>query len=891
MKNLIVFLFLITSCLILLICSVSLYADIPSVKIYLGDGSFRNYNLSDIQNLSITKNQNKTLIMIYCKNMQTISQAISNIDSIKFENNQLTYTNMVLYLTDASHKRFLLKDIDSINFFISTELTPEISKITPSSANIGDEIVITGIKFGAEQGTSFVTFGSVKAINYIGWSDTEIKVKVPEAATSSKLSATINGVKSNEVDFTIANTDNPPHISGINPSSALVGDIITITGYNFENNKNTSFVTIYGTNAIDYISWKSTEIKVKVPVPSETSNGKLSVTVNNLKSNEVDFAVNLKITKIIPKSALVGDTITIEGLGFGSKQDSNFVTIHGSTATDYISWDTNEIKVKVPVPAGVSNGKVSVTLNNVKSNEVDFIIIPQIMTISPDSAYVGDDVAISGISFESVQGISFVNFNGINSTSCSSWSNNEINLKVPLDATSGKVYTSIKGVKSNEVDFIVKPKISNIFPSIVKVGDILTITGSGFGTSSSSNKVILNSLIVSNFINWSSKEIKIKVPDEAGAGKICVIINNQKSNEVEYWVKLSITNFVPNKGSVGDTITIYGSGFGSVQNNSKVSFQGTDVTEYIYWKENEIKVRIPKDAESGMLLVASSDIKSNGFDFSIIPYIESISPAYGKEGDTITIKGTGFAAKRGSGQVTFNGTNGSEYISWSSTEIKVKVIPGNNTVKVAVMISYQKSNFLNFTYFECNCRPSYTNVTIGTQVWMGENLDVCFYRNGDLIPQVTDQSKWNKLTTGAWCYLNNDTNNRAVYGKLYNWYAVNDPRGLAPEGWHVPDENEWTTLIDYLGGIDVAGGKIKETGTNLWMYPNEGATNSSGFTALPGGLRGDAFYFNGREALLWSATSDINEFAYGHILRYNDPKFTIYKNTKVTGYSVRCIKD
>ena len=894
MKNLIVFLFLITTCLSLLICSVSLYADIPSVKLYLGNGSFRNYNLSDIQNLSISKSQNKTMMMIYCKNMQTTSHAISNIDSIKFENNQTNYTNMVLYLVDASPKSYLLKDIDSINFFIPTELTPEITKITPTSAYIGDEIVITGKKFGSVQGTSFVTFGSVKAINNTGWSDTEIKVKVPTDATDCKVSVLINGVKSNEVDFTISKVDNSPHISAINPSSASVGDIITIIGYNFENNKNSSFVKINGTNVVDYISWKSNEIKVKVPDPAETSNGKLSVTVNNIKSNEVDFAINLKITKITPASAFVGDTITIAGLGFGNKQGSSFVTIHGSNATDYISWNTNEIKVKVPLPADLSNGKISVTLNSVKSNEVDFIIIPQIMTINPDTAYVGDNIAIGGISFESVQGISFVNFNGTNSTTYSNWSSNEINVQVPLDATSGKVYTSIKGVKSNELNFIVKPKISNIFPTNVQIGDILTITGTGFGTSGSSNVVMLNSLVVLNFIKWSSTEIKIKIPDEAGSGKISVIINDQKSNEVDFSVKLSITHFVPNNGSVGDTITIYGTGFGSVQNNSKVSFQGSDATEYVNWKENEIKVRIPKDAESGMLSVTSANIKSNEYNFTIIPYIESISPYFGKAGDIITIKGTGFAASRGSGQATFNATNGSDYISWSSTEIKVKVLPGEDSIRVEVIINYQKSNALSFIFFNCKCISSYTNVTIGSQVWMGENLDVCLYRNGDLIPQVKDPTQWKNLKTGAWCYYNNDSNNRAILGKLYNWYAVNDPRGLAPEGWHIPDENEWTTLIDYLGGADVAGGKMKETRTIHWYGPNEGATNSSGFTALPGGLRGaDNGEFNNYRfsTNFWSSKGDPDDLAYVRFLYYDQAKLITSKTVRKYGFSVRCIKD
>src|ERR1035437_8570614 len=132
---------------------------------------------------------------------------------------------------------------------------------------------------------------------------------------------------------------------------------------------------------------------------------------------------------------------------------------------------------------------------------------------------------------------------------------------------------------------------------------------------------------------------------------------------------------------------------------------------------------------------------------------------------------------------------------------------------------------------------SIPSVTICTQVWMLKNLDVSTYRNGDLIPKVTTTTAWDALTTGAWRWCNNDPAMGVIYGKLYNWYVVNDPRGLAPTGWHVPSDAEWTTLSTCLGGYAVAGGAMKETGTTHWTSPNTGATNSSGFTGLPGGGR------------------------------------------------------
>jgi len=186
-----------------------------------------------------------------------------------------------------------------------------------------------------------------------------------------------------------------------------------------------------------------------------------------------------------------------------------------------------------------------------------------------------------------------------------------------------------------------------------------------------------------------------------------------------------------------------------------------------------------------------------------------------------------------------------------------------------------------------------TTVAVCNQVWMTKNLDVSVYRNGDIIPEVTDSTEWANLTTGAWCYYNNDPANGAIYGKLYNWYAVNDPRGLAPAGYHVSTDNEWTSLIACLGGDSTAGGKIKEAGVMHWLSPNTGATNSSGITGLPAGCRdfdGASRYMNSY-GIWWSSTDDAGSYAWAHDLYYDDNVILRFSDLKVIGYSVRCLKD
>ena len=186
-------------------------------------------------------------------------------------------------------------------------------------------------------------------------------------------------------------------------------------------------------------------------------------------------------------------------------------------------------------------------------------------------------------------------------------------------------------------------------------------------------------------------------------------------------------------------------------------------------------------------------------------------------------------------------------------------------------------------------------IQIGNQLWMKENLNTSFYRNGDTIHYVTDAAEWAGLTTGAWCYYNNDPENGEIYGKLYNWYAVKDSThgGLAPLGWYIPTDGDWTTLTTtILGGITVAGGKMKVAGTTRWTTPNTGATNSSGFAGLPGGFRySGTFDSIGSSGGWWSSTEGNASSAWFRTLYYNGSVVGRSGNVKTNGFSVRCLRD
>jgi len=188
----------------------------------------------------------------------------------------------------------------------------------------------------------------------------------------------------------------------------------------------------------------------------------------------------------------------------------------------------------------------------------------------------------------------------------------------------------------------------------------------------------------------------------------------------------------------------------------------------------------------------------------------------------------------------------------------------------------------------------YQIVKIGDQWWMAENLKTARYRSGEAIQNIVDELAWKNLTSGAVCGYFNNESSIEDYGRLYNWYAVTDSRGIAPAGWHVPTDEEWQTLITYLGGITVAGSKMKEAGILHWSSPNTDATNESGFTALPGGYRrsdNGEYIKMGQQGTFWTLTFYDDQHAYSWNLFYNKAVATQLFNVKSDGVAVRCVKD
>lgn len=210
---------------------------------------------------------------------------------------------------------------------------------------------------------------------------------------------------------------------------------------------------------------------------------------------------------------------------------------------------------------------------------------------------------------------------------------------------------------------------------------------------------------------------------------------------------------------------------------------------------------------------------------------------------------------------------------------------------------------LTVTDYDGNIYPT---VQIGDQIWMAENLKTTHYADGSVIQLVESSTDWENLTATekAYCFYENNTEYGNKYGALYTWSAAmngtsssnlnpSNIQGVCPDGWHLPSDSEWTEMTEYLGGSEVAGGKLKESGTENWNYPNTGATEIIGFNALPSGDRNTSgtFYYLGEECLFWTSTANENDDAWHRGLNYNSSEIVRYNPRRKNGYSVRCVKN
>ncbi len=833
-------------------------------------------------------------------------------------------------------------------------LLPKIDSIKPDKAFVGDEVILYGSNFGASQGLSKVNFSGTLAILYKGWSDSQIRTVIPSGGTTGKVSVSVNSTKSNEVDFT------------------LIADTVKICNQ------------VWKTRNLDVDHYRNGDSIPEVRDPSAWINlttgawcyynndslvgktyGKLYnwYAVNDLRglaplgwhiSTESDWT---ELSYCLGGSSVAGGKLktngTIEGgnglwvkPNIGATNESQFSALpggyrHSLGMFNYIGndcdlWTTSKIDLITARGINLNYSVQSINLiDDGKDHGFSVRCVkdfpsPKLDSIKPDKAFVGDEIKLYGSNFGASQGLSKVNFSGIEAIQYKSWSDSEIRTVIPSGGKTGKVSVSVNSINSNELNFTVVDtvKICNQvwmlrnldvdhyrngdpIPEVQDTAEWGNLT-TGAWTYYNNDPTMVK--IYGKLYNWyavnDSRGIAPEgwhVPTDGEWTELTDCLGGEtiaggklKETGTTHWLS-------PNEGATNS------SDFSALPGGYRAVDGTSDPIGYIgyWWSSTNIGganawIRSLRSINANVARYYC--YMKSGFSVRCVkdfpsPKLDSIKPDKAFVADEVILYGSNFGATQGTSKVSFTSSDAKDYPSWSDSLIKVLIPTGGTTGKVSVSVSSIKSNEVDFTLIA-------DTIKICNQVWTTKNLDVDHYRNGDSIPEVRDGTEWANLKTGAWCYYNNDSALGATYGKLYNWYAVNDPRGLAPIGWHIPSDSGWKVMEMCLGmtqsdadnnslrGTD-EGGKLKRTGTieekdGLWNSPNIGATNQSKFSALPSGYRNNFGTFNylGSNCYWWTSTDfGASRGAWFRHLSYVDARCDRTEDYKVNGFSVRLVKD
>ena len=600
--------------------------------------------------------------------------------------------------------------------------------LVPALEIVGNTVRINGTDFGATQATydGHVYFaGGAEGVTG-DWTDTFIDVEVPAGAYTGNVHVVHDGGSSNGENFTVE-----PSIAGVTPDPMSGGDAVTVTGEGFGDdpgagNRSTASenVTVgaYQIPNVNVTAWSNTQIDYTLPEDVDPGNPvAVTVTAGGITSAGYNVEVQPEITSLTPNQGQTGETITVAGVNFGldpgvgnRETATHNVTINTSTVPQMVldaevtSWAYNSIEFDIPysydMPLQPRSGDITVRSNSSTSAADTLTVLPKIDGVTPDNGKVGDGIDITGTCFGEPKGelSGKVYFNGDVAVAEFDWEDNAItDVYVPADATTGDVWvttTDVTGThESNKLPFNVNPLLGTLSKNMGRVGDTVTVTGTGFGQAQGAGTVTFNG-VEATATAWGSASITVTVPEDATSGDVVVTTTGGSTTGENYTVMPKITSLTPDAGVPGDTVvTIKGYTYGANQGNSEVQFAGVGAGTADSWSRDEIKVKVPKNAASGEVVVSTADGVSNGMYFSVGPKITSIEPNNGPPGIEVTIKGENFLPVQGVGKVEFKGVDAGTASSWSDNRIEIFVPQGATTGDVVVTTTDGASNGFPFT--------------------------------------------------------------------------------------------------------------------------------------------------------------------------------------------------
>ena len=480
----------------------------------------------------------------------------------------------------------------------------------------------------------------------------------------------------------------PPSITSLSPTSGAVGSVVTISGANFGATQGASTISFNGIAAGPTV-WSATNIVV--PVPNGATSGPISITVNGSPASTNFQVLGPYLASIAPSFAGIGSTVTVIGTGFGATQGTGSIIVGGKQPF-VVSWSDTQIVAAI-IP-GTTSGQAQVSQGGFASNSLNFAVAtPSLARVSPASGTAGTQVTFSGSGFGTLQGGGNVLL-GTNYGSIVSWSDTQIIATVTPGSASGTAQVLQGGAATTSIPFTIgAPTIASVSPTTGSTGTHVTITGSGFGASQGSGKVLLGT----NFgtvVNWSDTQIVATVAPGSTSGSAQIVEGAVRSNSLNFTVIIpTITSVTSTSGAAGTQVTIFGSGFGAVQGNGN-AWIGSSYASVVSWSDTQVVATVASVSAAGNAQILQNGVWSNSVLFtSNTPFIASVTPPSGITGTPITITGSGFGSSTGTLQL---GSMPGVVSSWTDTQIVATVASASVTGIVQVQQNSLTSNALRF---------------------------------------------------------------------------------------------------------------------------------------------------------------------------------------------------
>ena len=598
---------------------------------------------------------------------------------------------------------------------VSANTTPRISSVSPQTVQTNTVVTVSGSNFGSSRGSSSVRIGSVviPSSAFTSWSSSRIRFRIPVNTPPGNLTVRTSQGTSNSIRLQITS----PYLTRISPTRAQTGDRLTLTGGNFGNRRGSGYVLFTSNvrpSAADYVSWSNSRIVVKVSARARSGN--VQVTTSNGTSGTKRLVIESaspRITSVSPRRVQYNQTVTVTGSNFGSSRGSSTVRI-GSIAipsSALTSWSNTRIRFRVPT--NVRSGSVTVRTSAGTSNAIRLeITSPYLASVSPSRVKPGDRLTLTGANFRSSRGSSYVLFApNVWSTASSDyvvWSDSRIVVKVPAGAQSGDVRVVTVGGSSGTKRIVVEsvsPRISSVSPSQVQYDQVVTVTGSNFGSSRGSSTVRIGSIAIpsASLAGWSNTRIRFRVPTNMRSGNVTVRTSAGTSNAIRLEIKNPyLGNVSPVSVRPGGLLTLTGANFRSTRWSGYVLFTPNvrpASSDYVSWSDSRIVVRVPAGAQSGDVKVVAIGALSSGTKRIVVesaspPRITSVSPRQVQYNQVVTVTGSNFGSSRGSSTVRIGSVviPSSSLASWSNTRIRFRVPTNVRSGNVTVRTSAGTSN-------------------------------------------------------------------------------------------------------------------------------------------------------------------------------------------------------